>query len=134
MAEAFGLPSFLVDGLSLSSPLHSFHYTIILLIPLLLISLYQTQNGADYCFDTVAVIISDSVGAVSLSHTLVPRLSGTAVNVELVSGLEQDTHFTASLFFNSQRIATTNFCECLQCVWLDVELACNFGVIIVHFL
>ena len=71
------------------------------------------MTGAKYCFDTVVVIVSDGDGAVSPSHTLVPRLSGNEVSVELDSGQEQDTHFTASLFFNSQLIATTDFCECV---------------------
>ena len=66
-----------------------------------------------YCFDTVEVMItaSDDITSSSLSHVLVPILSETEVSVVLEPGLEEDTHFTATLSFNSQQITTTTFCE-----------------------
>ena len=51
------------------------------------------------------------VQGIVFTHVLIPILSETGVSVVLESGLEEDTHFTATLSFNSQQITTTTFCE-----------------------
>ena len=97
------------------------------------------QNGVDYCFDTVVVTVSVSEtvtgngggasgesGDDGETHVLVPILSETGVSVVLESHLEEDTHYTATLSFNSHLISTFTFCE--YTVWpvtvdVDIHLA-----------
>ena len=69
------------------------------------------QSNITYCFDTVEVKITTSDGGVSVSHVLLPTLSGTGVSIILESGIVKNAHFTATLLHESQLIATTNFCE-----------------------
>ena len=45
------------------------------------------------------------------THILVPILRNNNVSVVLESGLEEGAHYTATLFFDSQYITSTNFCE-----------------------
>ena len=69
-----------------------------------------------YCFDTVEVRISQcsgmsDSGECDTGHVLVPTLNEGRVSVVVESGLEERTHYTATLFFDSQHITSTNFCE-----------------------
>ena len=55
----------------------------------------------------------ETASGVGETHVLVPTLREDRVSVVLESGLENETHYTAGLLFDSQHI-TTNFCECVQ--------------------
>ena len=79
----------------------------------------------NYCFDTVEVKVSqlsEVTGSGSGSdddetNVLVPILRDNRVSVVLESGPEGGTFYTATLFFDSQDITSTNFCETVQ-KWL----------------
>ena len=71
-----------------------------------------------YCFDTVEVkvcqcseVTASGSGECDTDHVLVPTLNEERVSVVVESGLEEGTHYTATLFFHSQYITSTNFCE-----------------------
>ena len=74
-----------------------------------------------YCFDTVEVRISQcsevtasgmsDSGECDTGHVLVPTLNEGRVSVVVESGLEERTHYTATLSSHSQDITSTNFCE-----------------------
>ena len=76
-----------------------------------------------YCFDTLEVRISQCSEVTAsgsgecdtndTDHVLVPTLNEERVSVVVESGLEEGTHYTATLFFHSQDITSTNFCECI---------------------
>ena len=86
----------------------------------------------DYCFDTVIMVVSVSEtvtgsgggasGESGETRVLVPILSETGVSVVLESDLEEDTHYTATLSFNSHLISTTTFCE--STVWPVYNSGC----------
>ena len=62
------------------------------------------------CSEVTASGMSDS-GECDTDHVLVPILNEERVSVVVESGLEEGTHYTATLFFHSQYITSTNFCE-----------------------
>ena len=74
-----------------------------------------------FCFDTVEVRIAQcsevtasgmsGSGECDTGHVLVPLLNEERVSVVVESGLEEGTHYTATLSFDSQDITSTNFCE-----------------------
>ena len=88
------------------------------------------QTSVDYCFDTVEMMTAGGSGDSENgeTHVLVPILSETGVSVVLESDLESDTHYNATLSFNSQPFTSTTFCEytlscgaCL-CVLMQVHI------------
>ena len=70
----------------------------------------------DYCFDTVEMMVTETAGDSGDSgdgetHVLVPILSETGVSMILESDLDSDTHYEATLSFNSKPFTSTTFCE-----------------------
>ena len=62
------------------------------------------------CSEVTASGMSDS-GECDTGHVLVPTLNEERVSVVVESGLEEGTHYTATLSSHSHDITSTNFCE-----------------------
>ena len=73
-----------------------------------------------YCLDTVELKVkvtprTPSVVGASETHVLMPILKDDQVSILLDSALEEGTVYTATLFFDSQYITSSNFSEYSAC-------------------